>query len=133
MVVVLEARIKQVILPHPVDAEVLTGKSLTLKSGLLEEPDRWRVSGNACSLDSMQPQRSEGEWYHGAYRRRNNPLASMVLAHRRPEAASLRATTTDVGERKTSDQDIVALAEDEERIGEIAALVLEIALDAAAK
>src|SRR5437899_11567965 len=66
--VVLEAGIEQVILPDPIDAEILSGESLALKSGLLEEPDRRQVCWDAGGLDPMQPQRPESERDQGAHR-----------------------------------------------------------------
>ena len=47
---------QQVVLPEPVDAQILAGKALAPESGLLQEADRGDVGRNARRLDAMQPQ-----------------------------------------------------------------------------
>src|SRR6516165_3571384 len=59
--------------------------------------------------------------------------ARIGSAHPIAETGSLRAAAANIGKRKPADEYVVAPAGDEECIGEVAALVLTIALDAAAE
>src|SRR5262245_46271402 len=121
--VVPQPGIEQVVLPHPVDAEVLAGKSLAPEPGPFQKPDRGGVAGDAGRLDPMQPQRTECERQQRADRCRHVPLPCERRAHPVAEAAGLRAAAPDIGEREAADQHAVVPAEDEERIGEVAALI----------
>src|SRR5260370_34710104 len=64
---------------------------------------------------------------------RHMALARIGGTHPIAEAARLCATAANIGEREPADENIVVLAKNEECIGEVAALVLAVALDAAAK
>src|SRR5438067_4759531 len=103
------------VLPEPIDAQILAGKPLAAESGLLQKPDRGDVGRNAGRLDAMQPQRAEREGQDGCDRRRHVPLPRIGRAHPIAETASLSATAADVGEREASNEAVVALAEDKER------------------
>src|SRR3979490_849586 len=131
--VILQACIKQVILPDAVDAKILTSKALALEAGFLQQPDRRDIVRNACRFDPMQLQGPECEWDDGVDRRGHVTSARKGRPHPITEAARLGTTAADVGEREPPDKNIVLLAENEERIGEVAALVLGIPLDATAK
>src|SRR5205085_744929 len=122
---------QQMVLPEPVDAQILAGKSLATESGLLQKPDRGDVGRNAGRLDAMQPQRAECEGQDGRDRRRHVPLPRIGRPHPVAEAARLRATAANIGEREATNEAVVALAEDKERVGEVAALVLGVTLNAA--
>src|ERR1043166_8282504 len=56
-----EAREQQVVLPQPVDAEILPRIAFARKARVFQEPDRGRVGGNAGRLEPVQAQRSERE------------------------------------------------------------------------
>jgi len=112
--------------------QVFAGKAFAPKSGLLQEADRGDIGRNAGSFDAMQPQRLEGERQEAADRRRHVSPARMGRARPIAEIAGLGAAAPDIGERQAADQNVVVLAKYEERIGEIAALVLGVALDPAA-
>src|SRR5262245_31188453 len=131
--VVLEPSVEQVVLPHAIDAKILAGKAFALEPGLLQEPDRRDIGRDACRLDPMQLQRRECEWNDGVDRSRHVTLARIRRAHPVAEAARLGTTATNVGQRQAAYENIVVLAENEERISQVAALVLGIALDAATK
>src|SRR5215470_3165227 len=45
--IVLEAGEQQVVLPDPVDAEILAGKAFALEAGFLQQPDRRDIRGDA--------------------------------------------------------------------------------------
>jgi len=121
------------VLPHAIDAKILAGKAFAPEPGFLQEPDRRDIGGDACRLDPMQLQRRECEWNDGVDRSRHMTLARIGRAHPVAEAARLGTTPTNVGQRQTAHENIVVLAENEESVSQIAALVFGIALDAAAK
>jgi hypothetical protein len=81
----------------------------------------------------MQLQRRECEWNDGVDRSRHVTLARVGRAHPVAKAARLGTTATNVGQGQAAYENIVVLAENEERVSQIAALVLGIALDATAK
>src|SRR5712692_5204366 len=122
--IVLETREQQMVLPDPVDAKILAGKALALEAGLFQEPDGPDIGGDASGFDAVQPQCPERERNDGIDRRGHMALPRMDRPHPVAEAAGLGAATADIGQRQAADEHIVRLAEDEERIGEIAALVL---------
>src|SRR6266545_2215588 len=106
---------------------------LAPEAGLLQEPDRGGIGGDAGGLDPVQPQGPERKRNQGGHRRGHVAMAGESRAHPVAKAAGLGAAAPDIGERQTPDQDLIALAEDEERIGQVAALILRIAADAPAE
>ena len=67
----LETGKQQMVLPHPVDAQVFAGKAFAPKSGFLQQADRGRIGRDAGGLDAMQPQGLEGE-------RKKQPTAAVM-------------------------------------------------------
>src|SRR5262245_43325673 len=121
------------VLPDPIDAKVLARKSLALQAGFLQQADRSDVGGNASGLDPMQLQGPEREGNDRVHGRSHVTLAGISGTHPIAEAASLGAAAADIGKGETTDEGIVALAKNKEGVGEVAALVLGIALDPAAE
>src|ERR1035437_9778018 len=127
--VVLEPCIKQMILPYPIDAQIVARIALALKAGLLQQADRGGIARNAGRLQAMQPQRPEAERDQSAHRRGHVAFAGERRAGPVADAAGLRDTAADIGKREPADQRIVFAAKDQEGIGEIVAQVLGIALE----
>src|SRR5712692_1942397 len=121
------------VLPDPVDAKILPGKALALETSFLQQPDRRDVGWDAGGFDPMQLQRPECKGNDGVDRGRHVTLARIGCSHPVAEAARLRATAANISERQSAQEHIVVPAENEKRIGEIAALVFRITLDATAK
>src|SRR6516165_1909957 len=131
--VVLEAGEKQMILPNPIDTKVLAGKTLALETCFLQKSDRGNIGRDTCSFDPMKLQRPEREGNDGVDCNRHMTLARVSCPHPITETARLGTASTNIGERQPAQQNIIVLAENEEGIGEVAALVFGIALDATAK
>ena len=81
----------------------------------------------------MQPQRREAERNQRAHRRRHIALAGERRADPIADAAGLRHAAPDIGERQPADHRVVVVAEDQKRVSQVAALILGIALEPAAK
>src|SRR5581483_7982947 len=121
------------ILPSPVDAEILARIPFALESGFLQEVNRGDVGRNACRLDPVELQRAEREGNDGADGCRHVTPARIRRSHPITETSRLRAAAADIGQGEPADEDVVLLAHDEVRISEVAALILGIAPDAAAE
>src|SRR5262249_60984006 len=120
-------------LPNPIDAKVLAGKALALETCFLQQSDRRNVGWDTRSFDPMKLQRPERKRNDGVDGSRHMTLARVGCPHPVTETARLGAAPTNIRKRQSAHQNITVLAEDEEGIGEGAALVFGIALDAAAK
>src|SRR5262249_59819385 len=121
------------ILPNPIDTKVLAGKALALETCFLQESDRGNIGRDTCSFDPMQLQRPEREGNDGVDCCRHTTLARVSCPHPITETARLGTAATNIGERQPAQQNIIVLAENEEGISEVTALVFGIALDATAK
>src|SRR6266849_7552630 len=121
------------ILPHAVNAEVLPRVTFTLESGFFKESYRGHVGGDAGRIKPVQAQARKAERDQDAQRHRHQALARVTFAHPIADAARLRDTAAHIRQRYAADQHIVGIAENEERVGLIGALVLRVALEAAAE
>ena len=110
------------ILPNPIDTKVLAGKALALETCFLQESDRGNIGRDTCSFDPMQLQRPEREGNDGVDRSRHMTLARVSCPHPITETARLGTASTNIGERQPAQQNVIVLAENEEGIGEVAAL-----------
>src|ERR1700722_12176114 len=63
---VLQAGIKQVVLPGAVDAQIFARVAFAHEAGILQKPGRTGIARDARRLDPMQPQRRKGERNDGA-------------------------------------------------------------------
>src|SRR5258707_10931962 len=121
------------ILPNPIDTKVLAGKALALETCFLQKPDRGNIGRDTCSFDPMKLQRPEREGNDGVDCSRHMTLARVSCPHPITETARLGTASTNIRQRQSAQQNVIMLAENEVGIGEIAALVFGVALDATAK
>src|SRR5207245_4809028 len=121
------------ILPYAVDAEVLPCVALTLETGFFQQPYRCHVGGDASRLEPVQVQARKAERDQDAQRHRHQALARVGFAHPIADAAGLRDAAAYVRQRYAANQHVVSIAENEERVGLVGALVLGVALEAAAE
>src|SRR5262249_25181785 len=131
--VVLEPGEKQMILPNPVDTKVLAGKALALEACFLQQSDRRNIGRNTRSFDPMKLQRPERKGNDGVDCSRHMTLARVGCSYPVAETARLGTAPTNIRERQTAQQNIIVLTKNEEGIGEVAALVFGVALNATAK
>src|SRR5689334_23939592 len=75
-----KAREQQMVLPQPVDAEVLPRVALAREAGVFQEPDRGRIGRNAGGLEPVQAQRAECERHQRAHRAAHQPTPRERLA-----------------------------------------------------
>src|SRR5215467_6793859 len=127
--IVLEPGEQQMVLPDAVDAEVLARITLARKAAALEQANGRCIGRDAGGLDPVQPQRPERERQHGLDGRGHVATAHEERAHPVAEAPGLRDAAPDAREREAADQDIILLAEHEERVGLIRPPVLRVALE----
>src|SRR5215813_5983331 len=121
------------ILPDAIDAQVLAGKALAPETRFLQEPNRRNICGNAGGFDAVKLQRSEGEGDDRIYRGRHMTLAPVGCPDPIPEARRLGTAPANIGERQSAQQYVIMLAENEEGVGKIVALVFGIAPDSPSK
>src|SRR5262249_61266738 len=107
--------------------------AFALETCFLQEYDRGNIGRDTCSFDPMQLQRPEREGNDGVDRSRHMTLARVSCPHPITETARLGTAATNIRERQSTQQNIIVLAENEEGIGEVTALVFGIALEATAK
>src|SRR5437870_1573476 len=103
------------------------------ETSLFRELDRGGIGWNASGLDAMQPKSTEGERDQRAHRGGHEASVRVGGAHPVAKTAGLCAAAADVGERQTAEQDLVAAVHDKERIRQIPALILGVALDPSAE
>src|SRR5262245_16328448 len=131
--VVLEAGEQQMILPNPIDTKVLAREALALEPCLLQQTDRRNIGRDTRSFDPVKLQRPECKGNDGVDCGRHMALARVGCSYPVTETARLGTAPTNIRERQAAQQNIIILAENEEGIGEVAALVFGVALDATAK
>src|SRR5207247_6686610 len=91
------------------------------------------VAVDAGSLGTVKLDRSERKWDERSYRGGHVALPGIRRANPITEAPGLSAATPNVCQRQPADERVVGLAANKECIGQIGALILGIALDAAAE
>src|SRR2546430_9783553 len=121
------------ILPNPIDTKVLAGKALALETCFLQKPVRGNIGRDTCGFDPMKLQRPECEGNDGVDCSRHMTLARVSCPHPITQTARLGTAPTNIRQRQSAQQNVIMLAENEEGIGEVAALVFGVALDATAK
>src|SRR5712672_2546821 len=102
--IVLEARKQQMILPDPVDAQILPRIALAQKAAPLEQTDRSRIGLDAGRLDPVQAQRLEAKGQHGFDG--GGHVAIPCETHAQPiaDAAGLSDAAADIREREAAEQ-----------------------------
>src|ERR1700730_15075412 len=88
---------------------------------------------NTYRFDPMKLQRPDREGNYGVDCSRHMTLARVSCPHPITQTARLGTAPTNIRQRQSAQQNVIMLAENEEGIGEIAALVFGVALDATAK
>ena len=124
---------QHVILPQSVNAEVFARIALAHEPGVFQQPDRGGIRRNAGRFETMQAQRIERERHQRAHCAGHQAAARKRLADPVADAARLRDAATDIGKRQAADERMIVLAEQEERIGLVRALVLGITPQPAAE
>ena len=109
---ILQAAVKQVVLPDAVDAEIFARVAFAHEAGIFQQPDRGRVGRDAGGFQPVQPQRGEGERDQRAHRRRHEAVAHIRKPHPIAEAAGLGDAAADIGERQAADERAVGAAEE---------------------
>src|SRR5580700_148839 len=125
----LQARIKQMVLPYAVDAQVLASVTLADEAGLLQKTDGSGIGRNAGRFQPMQPQRGESERNDGTHPRRHVAATDVRQPHPVAKAAGLGDAAADVRERQTTHQYAVVVANDKECVALVGAQIFRIAPD----
>src|SRR5262249_18707126 len=131
--VVLEPGEKQMILPNPVDTKVLAGKTPPPETCFFQQSDRRNNCRNKRTFDPMKLHRPADKRKDGVDFSRHMTLARVGCSYPVAETARLGTAPTNIRERQTAQQNIIVLTKNEEGIGEVAALVFGVALNATAK
>src|SRR6185437_11609757 len=124
---------QHVVLPAPVDAEILAGVAFLAEAGLEQQPAARPVMRQAGRLDAVQLQALEGKAQHQAEAGGHVSPPGIALADPISEARGLGDAAADVAQAEPADQRAVVAAEQEEAVALVGAPVRHIALEATAK
>src|SRR5579872_3740872 len=124
---------QNMVLPAPIDAEVVAGIAFLAEAAMKEEGAAWHIVGEARGFHPMEPQMIEGKAQHEAQPFGHAALSRITLAHPIAEAPRFGHAAAHIAETDAAEERLIGAPEEQEAIAEIGTPIGIISLQTPAK